>query len=69
MKTTSIPGLELITCCLGAKLAETVRTKLQIKNITKFFWLNLAKTADVIKEIMAPFIFNRVYTNQYTDKI
>ena len=62
MKNTSIPRLELLACCIGARLAKSVVIDLQLQNIPKFFWSDSADALYWIKgsENWAPFVYNRI---------
>ena len=38
LKNISILCLELLVCCIGARLAEMIIQDLRLENIKKFYW-------------------------------
>ena len=62
MKNTFIPRLELLACCIGARLAKSVMIDLQLQNIPKFFWSDSTDALYWIKvgKNWAPYVYNRV---------
>lgn len=62
MKEISIPRLELLACNIGARLVQTVKNDLGMKDIPTVYWSDSGNALYWIKknECWAPFVYNRV---------
>ncbi|GFW31065.1 uncharacterized protein TNCV_4523341 [Trichonephila clavipes] len=62
LKKLSIPRLELLTCNIGARLADSVKKDLKLENIESFFWSDSMDVLYWIKRegLSMSFVSNRV---------
>jgi len=66
LKTMTIPRLELMGCCIGARLANNVKTMLNIPHLRYQFWTDSSTTLAWIKreDSWNRFVDNRVKENR-----
>lgn len=62
LKMMSIPRLELMACCIGARLARVVTDSLEVKDLPVYFWTDSTTVLYWIKsdELWSTFVQNRV---------
>lgn len=62
LREISIPRLELLSCCIGARLAEFVKNNLKCENIQEYFWTDSTTALQWIKkeDNWGIFVRNRV---------